>query len=392
MFDTWNPYNYPTRTAQVLKKIHAPHVKQLTAYFAEHQLTPASHHNIAFALKSFTNGRTRPLIKSTKEDALAWVQRLRDEGRQESTINTYLNRLKPFLTWMDAPPIFAWYHPPRNGHASRDRHARDKLVDPSHIRAVIDAATKPQTRALIAVLYDSAARISEILSLKWRNVDLTEYGARLRITGKTGERTIAIVKSAPYLKLWIEHHDEGGDPEAYVFYAMWKGRHHMTPGGVQSILNQLCDKTGIPRFSPHQLRHTRLTELAKKMPEQILKSYAGWTNASTMASVYVHLSGKDTERALLEVEGVQDKEALDPEPSPIEPVTCPICSTENPAGAHYCFKCSTPLSKEFAERVKSDNKKTDDIMERIRINPTAWALIVRAVEIVERSPSSDATT
>ena len=41
------------------------------------------------------------------------------------------------------------------------------------------------------------------------------------------------------------------------------------------------------RIHAHLFRHTRMTELAKTLPEQTLKQLAGWSGSSKMAEVLV---------------------------------------------------------------------------------------------------------
>ncbi len=65
-------------------------------------------------------------------------------------------------------------------------------------------------------------------------------------------------------------------------------------------LKNLCKRVGIrKRIYAHLFRHSRLTELAKELPEQVLKKIAGWVPDSDMAQVYLHLSQRDVEESLL---------------------------------------------------------------------------------------------
>lgn len=50
----------------------------------------------------------------------------------------------------------------------------------------------------------------------------------------------------------------------------------LTPGAVTDIVHHACDRAGLPRISPHQLRHTAATEMLRRgasLPEiaQILR-------------------------------------------------------------------------------------------------------------------------
>ncbi len=48
---------------------------------------------------------------------------------------------------------------------------------------MIEATKDQQTRALIGVLYESACRAEEILSMKIRSVEVTGYGVAINVEG-----------------------------------------------------------------------------------------------------------------------------------------------------------------------------------------------------------------
>jgi hypothetical protein len=52
------------------------------------------------------------------------------------------------------------------------------------------------------------------------------------------------------------------------------------------------------------LRHTKLTDVAKKHPDQILKKFGNWKKGTEMMEVYVHLSESDLEEAVLKEHGL----------------------------------------------------------------------------------------
>jgi integrase len=71
-------------------------------------------------------------------------------------------------------------------------------------------------------------------------------------------------------------------------------------------------QTGLnKRLYTHLLRHTRATELASILTEVQLKELLGQVQGSDMPSVYVHLSGRDVDNALLKAHGLtQNKRRL----------------------------------------------------------------------------------
>lgn len=176
------------------------------------------------------------------------------------------------------------------------------LITEEEFNKLINAIDDIQDRLLIGILYESGCRIGEILNLQIKNVSFNNYGARLVVKGKTGQRVVPIVWYANLLRQFIESHLFKDNPEAPLFY--YKNREGRLLALSYSVfrmrLKRLCEKTGIrKRIHPHLFRHTRLTELAKELPEQILKQIAGWVPDSKMAQTYLHLSLKDVEESLL---------------------------------------------------------------------------------------------
>jgi len=52
------------------------------------------------------------------------------------------------------------------------------------------------------------------LSLRIKHVSFDEFGVVLRVSGKTGERRVRVVSSAPLVASWLTHHPNREDREA----------------------------------------------------------------------------------------------------------------------------------------------------------------------------------
>lgn len=276
------------------------------------------------AIKSFSRYMRIPLEEADRPEFEEWYKRTVSSGLAASSIVLYtylLGRLLQYglirrgLSKRDAQARVAETIEgvpliDLRREASRRHPNRDKLVDPEEIEALIEAAIHPRVKALIALLYESGCRKTEILSLRIRDVTIGDEYTEIRVLGKTGERTLPLVKSVPYLKQWLESHPDprqGAPLFATVFAGEVRRMNRTTPN---RILNRICERTGIRHIHPHMLRHTRLTELAKKgLGEYLLKSFAGWTPDSNMAARYIHLSGRTHIPAILRTEGIKTKEA-----------------------------------------------------------------------------------
>jgi hypothetical protein len=75
------------------------------------------------------------------------------------------------------------------------------------------------------------------------------------------------------------------------------------------------------------------------MHEAVMDQYLGWLPGSPMHSVYVHLSGRDVDQALLSMYGLE----TDGEDGPtLRPVTCPRCKEPCTPTVDHCPKCGSP--------------------------------------------------
>jgi hypothetical protein len=129
------------------------------------------------------------------------------------------------------------------------------------------------------------------------------------------------------------------------------------------LLKRLRKRSKIQKpVSARWIRHARLTHLAKVVPEQKLKKFAGWTPNSGMASVYVNLSGKDLDKDILELYG-REIEEKKPVQTLLAPIECVRCHSENAATAKFCSTCGMVLSEEEARKLE---ERQEQMMMELR--------------------------
>lgn len=123
----------------------------------------------------------------------------------------------------------------------------------------------------------------------------------------------------------MEHHPHKGNPEAYVWVRnLHKGAKDPLPMryvNAMMLIRRLAKKAGLKkRVNPHAFGHCRATFLANMFTEAQMKEYTGWVQGSDMASVYVHLSGRDVDNAILGAYGLKGQDTKEIEK--FKPVAC----------------------------------------------------------------------
>jgi integrase/recombinase XerD len=111
------------------------------------------------------------------------------------------------------------------------------------------------------------------------------------------------------------------------------------------------------------------------LTEAQMKEIFGWTQSSDMAAIYVHLSGRDVDDALLKLAGF--KKEADMEKSALQPKSCPRCNVINPPTAKFCFSCSSALDMYAAMEIDNKRKSWDEKMLILVKDTEVQQLLVR---------------
>ena len=246
----------------------------------------------------------------------------------------------------------------------------DQLIASEDIKTLVGACDNQRDRALIMLLWDSGCRISEILSLNVGHVQFDQYGAVVIVDGKTGRRRLRLIESVPDLQVWLNIHPLRKDPSAPLFLTNTRygvGRKRLNARTVQNRLKYLQKTLNLGKpTNPHAIRHGRMTDLTKKgFSEMELRLIAGWEENSTMPEVYVHLSGGDIERKMLEKAGIM--EVTENKESNLQPQECPRCKAMNAYDAIFCAKCSMALTEAAAREMDESTEEAKQSNEYLQL-------------------------
>ena len=228
-------------------------------------------------------------------------------------------------------PAFKPKMPPRSGLTLPDKKGRmpdtyfcivaadwqPRIIDDPHLRQLLlPAFTQTRDRIIARILFDSGARISEVLGLTlddWRRLGQRERALATN-KGSHGERVKEIwwsVETAQLLRDYINHErhlcdekgrvldelpdsarifvTDAGAPYSYkAFYANWQ---------------RACVRVQL-KITPHQVRHWYVTmalrfiaalpdETKRAAYRQSLIAYLGWRNPETIQAYDHHLRQLD---------------------------------------------------------------------------------------------------
>ncbi|MCL4519787.1 MAG: hypothetical protein M1587_11390, partial [Thaumarchaeota archaeon] len=167
-----------------------------------------------------------------------------------------------------------------------------------------------------------------------------------------------VINAAPHLSTWISYHPLAKEKDSPLWVAFDNNRkgEALQQVGLRKIVKRIAIRAHIQKHVwPYLFRHSRNTELATMVSASVMDEIAGWVQGSPMPAFYVHLSGKNTDDALLRAHGIikEEKKKM--------PTQCPRCSHVNAPEQELCSKCGMALSLEAA--MKEDQKREKEQQE-----------------------------
>ena len=325
------------------------------------------------------------------EDALPRLQSFFAYLTQESTIDErreVQRVLREFVKFgrLRTPPILK-----QRFQGKRRQLVRADLLTDEEIQALIDACDHPRDRAFLALLYDSGARLDEVVSLRFGDARPHEsYPQAFVVTfrrSKTLLRENVLFEAAPYLRDWLNVH-----PLANPAAPLWttrKGNGGMPKAldteSARFMFNQTVRRARRlgkidlqRRVWPHLFRHTRATRLLEmEYNESKLKQRLGWTLDSRMLARYVHLAAggdADEEAKVHGIEIVARKHEGN-----LKHILCDRCEAPNAPENRFCTVCGSVLYAKDRELLKLQPKTLDELNQVTKLAEEAEIARVNAM-------------
>lgn len=195
-------------------------------------------------------------------------------------------------------------------------------LEPEEVAMLVKAALmhcriseRVRNWTLVAVLYNTGLRISELCSMKISTLRYREGMPRsFSIIGKGNkERKIALNDEASRaLITWLkERRRLGGEIFGDAHDSVWiiptgaKKGSALTPGGVRAMLRFLANKAGIKKpVTPHKLRHSFATEAVRSGAKlNVVQEMLGHSSIAT-TGIYLHADEREIEEASSIIPGV----------------------------------------------------------------------------------------
>ncbi len=223
-----------------------------------------------------------------------FVAQQRAGGLSKSTVARRVAAIRSFFRYLNREGLIAPNPALALTRPKQDKHLPSFLSQEEATRLVEapsgDSFAARRDKAILETLYSTGLRVSELVGLKVRDVDL--IGGSLRTIGKGRKERLVPVGSysikaiRDYLKLL---RPADSSPEKTLFQNQRHGP--LTDRSVRRILNRYLTQVQVQtRISPHSLRHSFATHLLDRGADlRAVQELLGHSSLST-TQVYTHVT------------------------------------------------------------------------------------------------------
>lgn len=233
----------------------------------------------------FLRCANKPIDELTLEDAGAFLTMKRLEGRSPETHNHYRSSIK-FL--YKRVLRIAWDD--EEVPAMKRERTLPTVLTPQEINAIIDVTDNLKHKAVIATMYSSGLRVSEVIHLHYDDISRTNMTIHVReAKGRIDRYTILSRKN---LGLLTEYWYKCGRPRGILFPSSWTDT-YLDPNSVNQFFKASAKKAGITRrVSSHACRHSFASHLFESGVDiKYIQSLLGHVDPRS-TDVYLHVSNK----------------------------------------------------------------------------------------------------
>ncbi len=214
----------------------------------------------------------------------AELSRYRDElakqGYSPTTVKKFLALVSRVFTMARLDWGMAVANPVQAVRKPQDANARTRRLEGEELARIIAATESPELGAVVRLAVETAMRRSELLGLRWAEIDFQRKVAQLLVTKNGDARTVPLSSKAIEVLRAMPRRIDGK-----VF--------GITPDSVTQAFSRACERAGIKDLRYHDLRHeavSRLFELGLNPME-----VAAISGHKTLAMLqrYTHLKAED---------------------------------------------------------------------------------------------------
>lgn len=162
------------------------------------------------------------------------------------------------------------------------------VLSVDEIQRMFDVCENKKHKVILALLYSCSLRVSELINLKWKDIDRSRM--IINIVQAKGNKDRQVGLNQTLIKLLEDYYREY---RSVIYVLNGQGEHaQYSDRSVGEVVKQLATKAGIDnkRVYTHLIRHTSATHMVENgIDINLIQRLLGHSSAKTTA-IYTHIS------------------------------------------------------------------------------------------------------
>ena len=236
----------------------------------------------------------KDLRKVNDKDIRSYLEELNKHNEKPTSIRRKISTLKSFYKYLY-----------KNNYIDKKDYPLNKTVYPkvekrlpkfiyyNDLLEILDESTRDKDgirdRLIIEMLYATGVRVSELVNIKYNDIDFNNR--RIRVCGKGNKERIVYYGeyAEDVLKEYMNTHIKNDN--GYVFINSKGGQ--LTTRGVRYIIDNIMNRLSVKvHVTPHVLRHTFATDMLNNGCDiKVVQELLGHASLQT-TEVYTHVTNE----------------------------------------------------------------------------------------------------
>jgi integrase/recombinase XerD len=289
-------YQEPTRRANTTLPDDATDSMAIETWMRTHRSprTRAAYSADIADLRLFLGDKS--LKEITLVDLLDFQDELVRQRGQPTTVARKLFAVKSLLTFCHK----AGYTSVNVGVALTpppiEERLAERIMSESQIHLMLALETNPRNHAMLRLMYNAGLRVSEVIGIRWNDLQTNELGGQVRVFGKGGKERYILISAETYQEV-LALRDNPLD-----FAPIFQSRKSTNGGGLQRghvwrIVEEAAIRARIAtyvqvstsgqevvrsRVPPHWIRHAHASHaIDRKAPVTLVRDTLGHSSIAT---------------------------------------------------------------------------------------------------------------
>jgi integrase/recombinase XerD len=160
------------------------------------------------------------------------------------------------------------------------------ILSQDEIQRMFNACQNLKHKVILAIIYSTGIRVSELINLKWKHIDRSR--GIINILGAKGKKDRQVMLPQNIIPLLIQYYRHE-KPKEYVLNGQFRIQYSQT--SVRNVVKQIAQKAGISKHVyTHLIRHCSFTHMVEAGTDiNLIQRLAGHNSPKT-TSIYTHIS------------------------------------------------------------------------------------------------------